>query len=441
MSAPANHVDGRADELVDGRIHERVHGLDALRAFALLLGILLHSTMPYVLPPGMWAIGTTQPSMVLGLVAFYVHSFRLELFFLLAGYFGALVIARRGAIAYLRDRATRILLVFIVALYPMKFVLAALWITGGRQTGWLKLPPAVASLSWFELSLGSFAMETWPAVALTHLWFLYYLACLSAMFLAARWLVLDRAAAPRWTFVARLARALDAGFRAVISSRLAPVALAVAVTPLLTMMQGMDIDTPDGSFAWHLPVMTLYACCFALGWLLSRQTELLSGALSARWKGFLLTGLVAALVASTGVGMRYAGGEWVTMHATALRWATSFGTSLTMMASVLGWMGCFVRLFGHESARIRYVADASYWIYIVHLPIVVGLQLLLAGSGMPWWIQVPLVNIVTFTLLLATYHACVRFTWVGAWLNGRRRTRYAAPDTGIASGSACERLP
>jgi len=39
---------------------ERVHGLDALRAFALLLGIVLHSALPYVLPPGAWAVGTTE---------------------------------------------------------------------------------------------------------------------------------------------------------------------------------------------------------------------------------------------------------------------------------------------------------------------------------------------------------------------------------------------
>ena len=39
---------------------DRVHALDALRAFALLLGIVLHSALPYVMPPGVWAVGTTQ---------------------------------------------------------------------------------------------------------------------------------------------------------------------------------------------------------------------------------------------------------------------------------------------------------------------------------------------------------------------------------------------
>jgi hypothetical protein len=81
------------------------------------------------------------------------------------------------------------------------------------------------------------------------------------------------------------------------------------------------------------------------------------------------------------------------LRAFALRWATSFGTSLTMMVSVFGWMGCFVRFFNRPSARARYVADASHWIYVTHLPLVVALQVWWVHSGMPWWIQVPLVNV------------------------------------------------
>ena len=39
---------------------------------------------------------------------------------------------------------------------------------------------------------------------------------------------------------------------------------------------------------------------------------------------------------------------------------------------------------------------------------------------LPWWIQVPLINIITLGLLLFIYSWAVRPTWVGAWLNGKR---------------------
>src|SRR5688572_6913424 len=116
--------------------NDRYHSLDALRAFALLLGVVFHSVLSYVVPPGLWAVGTTEPSMILGWFVYYAHSFRMELFFLLAGFFAALVVQKRTVAAFLRDRARRIVLVFIVLLYPMKLVLAALWGAGGLVTGW-----------------------------------------------------------------------------------------------------------------------------------------------------------------------------------------------------------------------------------------------------------------------------------------------------------------
>src|SRR5262245_46844687 len=148
---------------------ERFHSLDALRAFALLLGVFFHSLMAYVLPSGIWAVGTTAPSTPLLWFVYYSHCFRMELFFLLAGFFARVVIQKRGVSSFLRDRATRIALVFVVALYPMKLLLSSAWLSGGLKMGWLKLPPDVAKLPVWQLSIGGLAMESWPNIRLTHL--------------------------------------------------------------------------------------------------------------------------------------------------------------------------------------------------------------------------------------------------------------------------------
>src|SRR5215510_15942307 len=94
---------------------ERFHSLDALRAFALLLGVFFHSLMAYILPPGIWAVGTKAPSTTLYWFVYYSHCFRMEVFFLLAGFFARLVAKKRGPASFLWDRAKRILLVFVVA--------------------------------------------------------------------------------------------------------------------------------------------------------------------------------------------------------------------------------------------------------------------------------------------------------------------------------------
>src|SRR5262245_66161826 len=83
---------------------ERFHSLDALRAFALLLGVFFHSLMAYILPPGIWAVGTKAPSTSLFWFVYYSHCFRMEVFFLLAGFFARLVMQKRDVSAFLHDR-------------------------------------------------------------------------------------------------------------------------------------------------------------------------------------------------------------------------------------------------------------------------------------------------------------------------------------------------
>jgi glucans biosynthesis protein C len=392
---------------------ERFHSLDALRGFVMLLGICLHAALPFKLLPGLWAVGTTEPAAVPTLFVYYVHCFRMEVFFLLAGFFAGLVIGKRGLRSYIKDRAVRIVLVFIVALYPMKLLLTGAWIIGGKHTAWLQLPPEIAALPWWQLAVGRLVRESWPEINLTHLWFLYYLACITALFLAVHGLVV---------FILKpqsaLSRAAHALFRRVFASWLAPVAMVAVTMPPLLFMTGFDVDTPEQGLAWHWPVLALYSCFFAMGWLLHRHHDLLTG-LERRWMVFLSLSLVVGLAAGTGVAIQVSSTGPALEHAAALRRATAFGTSLTMNLAVLGWLGLFIRLFPRPLPWVRYVADSSYWIYLIHLPVVVALQVGLATWIVPWWIQWPLISAITFPVLLLSYHWLVRRTWIGAWLNGR----------------------
>jgi peptidoglycan/LPS O-acetylase OafA/YrhL len=395
---------------------QRLHGLDALRAVALLLGVVLHSVLPFASAPGEWAVGTRDPLSLLGWLVYYLHSFRLELFFLMAGFFGAFVIEQRGAAAYLRDRVIRVLLVFLVALYPTKFLLQALWIRGGLETGWLVLPPQDESRSLLNLTLAGLRLERWPNLNLTHLWFLYTLFCLSVLFVAARTLL---SRAPRPAGLAGFADGLGARLARLASSRAAPLVLAVVVTPLLAMMKGTHIDTPDTGFAWNGPVTALYGMFFLLGAWLHGRRELLP-AQARHFKAFLIVGFLLSWVGAAGVGLRAR--EWSLHgpHSQFLLWATSLCTALVMTTSVLGGLGYFVARFERPSPRLRYLADASYWVYIAHLPLLVALQVWWALWGLPWWVQVPLSNALVLLVLLPLYHWGIRYTWLGAWLNGRR---------------------
>ena len=408
---------------------ERFHSLDALRAFALLLGVCLHSAVSFVLPPGLWAVGTAEPDTIPSLFVYYVHCFRMEVFFLLAGFFAHLVIEKRGLRSFLRDRFKRIVLVFLVALYPMKLMLGAAWMIGGRHTGWLQLPPEIAALPWWQLAIGGLTMESWSNIGLTHLWFLYYLICITALFLIVRGLIAFVVAPD-----SAVNRLVQTAFRRVLASWFAPIVLVAMTVPVIAFMEAGNVDTPEKGFAWNLPVLLLYGLFFAMGWLLRGHTDLLAG-LGRRWVVFLPLSLIVSVMAAAGVGAQMSNLMKGVENPASLHWATAFGTSLTMNFAVLGWLGLFVRLFKRSMPWTRYLADASYWVYLVHLPVVVALQISLASWIAPWWIKWPIINAIALPVLLLSYHWCVRRTWIGAWLNGRRTSQASTMGTAKADAN------
>ena len=87
---------------------------------------------------------------------------------------------------------------------------------------------------------------------------------------------------------------------------------------------------------------------------------------------------------------------------------------------VLGVMGLFLHHFSGESRKMRYLADSAYWQYIMHLPLVVFLQWKLAPVALPGVVKLIIILALTVSVLLATYHFCVRRTFIGYVLNGPR---------------------
>ena len=78
---------------------ERYHGLDGLRGFAMLMGIVAHATLPYFSRIAeieyFWPADDDQ-SVLLFLVFDFIHAWRMPTFFLLAGFFAHLVLEHRS---------------------------------------------------------------------------------------------------------------------------------------------------------------------------------------------------------------------------------------------------------------------------------------------------------------------------------------------------------
>ena len=95
---------------------ERLHSLDAVRAFALMMGVALHASMSFIpgMLPGIWATVDAAPSTALGQLFFVTHIFRMSLFFVIAGFFGRLLYMRAGARGFWINRLKRIAVPLII---------------------------------------------------------------------------------------------------------------------------------------------------------------------------------------------------------------------------------------------------------------------------------------------------------------------------------------
>lgn len=99
--------------------------------------------------------------------------------------------------------------------------------------------------------------------------------------------------------------------------------------------------------------------------------------------------------------------------------------------------GFALRFLKDESRARRYVADASYWVYLVHLPIVMALQVAVGRWPLHWSIKFPLVVTATLALAFVSYHFLVRSTFIGGILSGRKYPRRRDPAaTSVAAATA-----
>ena len=86
----------------------RRHDLDALRAIAMLLGIVLHAALSFAPIP--WSVKDSQESSFFSVLFASIHGFRMPLFFLLSGFFTAMMWRKRGLRGLLQQRLKRIAL-------------------------------------------------------------------------------------------------------------------------------------------------------------------------------------------------------------------------------------------------------------------------------------------------------------------------------------------
>jgi glucans biosynthesis protein C len=381
----------------------RLHALDALRGAMMLLGLVLHAAASYTLRPlgDGWPYQDVQTSPVFDGIAYVIHLFRMPAFFAVAGFFAALLYAREGARGFARNRAKRVLLplvIFWATVGPL--ILGGFYFAmthSGLITGERLLAAAAAS-----------GALTNPSPM--HLWFLWYLVLYYAGTLALLRVIGGRS------------MSAEAAARLTTSWWSLPLWAGITTLTLLPMRQP-GIEMSPLLFPDPRPVAA-YAVFFVFGWLLYRGRAHLQR-LTMWWSWRLLLTCLGVVLA-----WRFSFVYWP--HGPTLWVLTRAIVAFITWALVLASFGLFLRYAHREHPAVRYAADASYWMYIVHLPVVIWTAGLLARAPLHASGKFTLVLVVTAAVSALTYHAFVRRTWIGALLNGRRMTdARSAPEVGL----------
>lgn len=363
----------------------RINGFDALRTIAMWLGVVLHAIIAYkTIPESGWP---DDPTMNLGFLDWLyetIHSFRMPLFFLVAGFFARMVIMKSGMPYFIEQRRKRILIPFVLGILVL-------------------VPLTMAPFHYhrFHFAQGlseSAAMQKtvqwlvkWDGIA--HLWFLYYLlifyfVCWLAHFLPERWKA-------GW----------QQRFEPVMRSLTIPkLAVITVLLFLLTWWQQAAVPPVYTGLKPQIYHFLYYGFFFLLGWIMQvNMNSVLS--LSKPGVAVFLTGIALSVVLHFGLAEGFL---YYLLYA-AQTICLTFGIT-----------GIFIRYASANSPTWRYYSDASYWVYLFHMGIVAALQVLFLDAPLQPWLKLPLVLLLTFIVCMLSYHFLVRFSIIGNYLHGKR---------------------
>jgi len=329
--------------------------------------------------------------MYVDVFAWFLHMFRMPLFFMVAGYFAALLVARRGIGGLFRNRCARVLLPLPLFLPLVLFSMH--WLTVQAAGNVIHPSPALAWVRGYIAQHGALpAMPGWA-----HLWFLFYLM----LFTVLLW----------------VASALAPGR---IGNRIASLhpAWLVAFVPALLAPALASIGIPWPAPEFVLPALwalAFFGVYFAMGYQLFHRSDMLD-----RLRPLSPVLLIGAVIA-------YALLFWSTDGFAAARPASPRHALHALLEACAGcWMTVWCLLAARRwlagpSAPMRWLADASYWVYLAHLPLLLAIQYRLLDVQLHWSAKFAIATLSTLAVSFASYQLLVRHTPVGRLLNGKQQ--------------------
>ena len=365
---------------------ERFHGLDAVRGIAMLLGIVIHASLPYIegLPKGLWP-SDKNTSNIIAIIFEFIHIWRMPIFFIISGFFANLVITRKSLIIWWKNRFLRLVLPAMI-FFPI-VSLTIPWIFKYGYTG---------NINFF------FSNEGQPH----HLWFLYHLFIfvLFSIFIKFFGLIIYKFFKQiNLIVVVDIFNTVKSFLgRHIFDSRF-PI-LMIFVFFIFNLFTGADlIINPLASGLYFLFGYRLY------------KNNLLFDFIKSNWKYYLIGGLTVTIIFFI---LNTQASNFAKEDVRWIPWVILKISSAVLLS--FSFIGLAEQKFSNLNPIVRFISDSSYWVYLIHLPLVAFITFFMFKITIFAELKFLIAIILTSAICLITYKYFVRSTIIGILLNGKK---------------------
>jgi peptidoglycan/LPS O-acetylase OafA/YrhL len=372
---------------------KRYHAIDKLRAAMILTVVFGHAMLPYLTVPRRYQ--DPQATVLFDVLGLFLFSFAMQVFFVTAGFSAALLLERRGARGLLKNRWSRIFLPFVISWIVLAPLTRAAYQFARNTAADQSIQAGIDAVmrgNWLHWS------------KLYHLWFLPALLLFTLLALGLHYL--SQGGLPRLAdLVARNARRF-------LASRWRAALLALFLSPAVVTAYLFE----QGPVRYALLGIALFGY-FVLGWLLARQRDLLPRFREQAW---LLLGVALVFIPPAVWASRIRLFEYGD-PGTLIGLVAGIGNTVLPACMTFALLGAFQARLDQPSALWRYFSDASYWLYLIHLPFVLIFGAMLSVTSMPAIVKYLITVALVFPLIVGTYHYGVRRSPLGNLLIGGRK--------------------
>ncbi|MDI9337310.1 MAG: acyltransferase family protein [Alphaproteobacteria bacterium] len=373
-------------------MNTRNYALDYIRATMMIVIVIAHGTLNYIKTKHTWGIENTEHHLIFDIILFYfVYPYVLPIFFIISGYFSALHLQKYGWKSSLVERIKRILIPLLV----FAFICNALINLGFNLSNSLTnnySNPCHLFLQYFKSGQFLFPIE------IHHLWFLYYLFIINIIFMAINQIITAFIKKP---FLDNLKKKLKlkCGF-------LMFIVFALLFISFYFVSHKAYLISPD-HWIIDFPSLFIYSIFFGLGWVVAK-TDSLENIISK--KPILLIILSFILFGCFFVFQ---------LKIKAILWLMCGLSALYSILLIFGIIGLFFKYFNQFSPKLNILSQSSYWIYLIHLPIIIFLFGFVSFIPKLIFIKFLVVSGLTLFLGLLSYRYLVKDTWINTFLSGK----------------------